>query len=238
MQGVYKIENINNGKKYIGSSKDIEKRFYQHKRELKNKTHHSVKLQHAWSKAKNKDIFLFDVIEVVDDIGALKEREQYYVDLFDAYHSGYNCSLKVDNPRYAKKTLDKKKKASMIPKLREEFNILYDSERFYLRAWSLRKLIDGLYTYSSYNIVLTCMRWFLENYPEPEYSMQLDKVLYGNSKRGNCLWVLYKGQDFAKYDYFNGKVILDKEGTDSIIKYLDSKSMYDKLHHQVRGGIN
>ena len=36
----------------------------------------------------------------------------------------------------------------------------------------------------------------------------------------------------------NGKVILDKEGMDSIIKYLDSKSMYDKLHHQVRGGIN
>ena len=58
MQGVYKIENINNGKKYIGSSKDIEKRFYQHRRNLENKTHHSIKLQHAWSKANNKDIVL------------------------------------------------------------------------------------------------------------------------------------------------------------------------------------
>ena len=46
MQGVYKIENINNGKKYIGSSKDIEKRFYQHRRKLENNydgKHHQVR---------------------------------------------------------------------------------------------------------------------------------------------------------------------------------------------------
>ncbi len=72
MQGVYKIENVNNGKKYIGSSKDIEKRFYQHRRELENKTHHSVKLQRAWSISKNKDIFLFEVVEIVDNVDILR----------------------------------------------------------------------------------------------------------------------------------------------------------------------
>lgn len=238
MQGVYKIENINNGKKYIGSSKDIDKRFYQHKRELSNKTHHSIKLQHAWSKAKNKDIFLFDVVEVVDDINILKDREQYYIDLYDAYHNGYNCSLKVDNPRYAKKNLDKKKKMAMIPALKDEFNALYNPDKFYLRGWSARKFAEGLYSYSSYNIVLTCMKWFLENYPEMEYSMQLDKLIYGNTNRSNCFWVLYKGIDFAKYDYFKGQVILDKEGTCNIVKYLKSKNMYDESHHRVRGDFN
>lgn len=233
MQGVYKIENINNGKKYIGSSKDIEKRFYQHRRDLESKTHHSVKLQHAWSKAKNKDIFLFDVVEVVDDISALKEREQYYIDLFDSYHGGYNCSLKVDNPRYAKKNLDKKKKASMIPVLQNEFNALYTPDRFYLRGWSLRKFANGLYSYSSYNFILTCMRWFLSTYPEPCYKLQV-----GTRSNKTCMWVLYRNTDFATYSYINGKVVLDTDGTNLIINRLKQENNYDEKYHQVRGDIN
>ncbi len=233
MQGVYKIENINNGKKYIGSSKDIEKRFYQHKQELKNKTHHSVKLQNAWSKAKNKDIFLFDVVEVVDDISALKEREQYYIDLFDAYYGGYNCSLKVDNPRYAKKNLDKKRKALMIPVLQDEFNTLYNPDKFYLRGWSLRRFVDGLYSYSSYNLLLTCMGWFLSTYPEPEYKLQV-----GTRSNKSYLWVHYKNIDFAIYKYNKGNIVLVKDGTDETIDRLKRMNLYDEAHHQVRGDTN
>ena len=205
---------------------------------MENKTHHSVKLQDAWNKSKNKDIFLFDVVEVVEGIDTLKDREQYYIDLYDAYYNGYNCSLKVDDPRYAKKNLDKKKRVAMIPAVQEEFNALYTPDKFYLRGWSARKFAEGLYSYSSYKIVLTCMKWFLENYPEVEYSMQLDKLIYGNTNRSNCFWVLYKGQDFAKYDYFKGRVVLDEEGTGNIIKYLSSKNAYNERHHQVRGVLN
>lgn len=233
MQGVYKIENINNGKKYIGSSKDIEKRFYQHKQELKNRTHHSVKLQHAWSKAKNKDIFLFDVVEVVDDISALKEREQYYIDLFDAYYGGYNCSLKVDNPRYAKKNLDKKNKVSMIPMLQNEFNALYTPEKFYLRGWSSRKFVNGLYSYSSYNFILTCMNWFLSTYPEPCYKLQI-----GTRLNKTHMWVHYNNIDFAIYKYDKGKVFLYEDGTNEAIARLKYDGSYDKAHHQVRGDVN
>lgn len=233
MQGVYKIENINNGKKYIGSSKDIEKRFYQHKQELKNKTHHSAKLQHAWSKAKNKDIFLFDVVEIVDDINALKEREQYYIDLFDAYYGGYNCSLKVDNPRYAKKNLDKKNKASMIPMLQNEFNALYTPEKFYLRGWNSRKFANGLYSYSSYNFILTCIKWFLSTYPEPCYKLQI-----GTRLNKTYMWVHYNNVDFAIYKYDKGKILLDKDGTNETIARLKYNGSYDEAHHQVRGDIN
>lgn len=232
MQGVYKIENINNGKKYIGSSKDIGKRFYQHRRKLENKTHHSVKLQHAWSKAKNKDVFLFDVVEVVDDINVLKDREQYYIDLYDAYHKGYNCSLKVDNPRYAKKNLDKKKKASMIPILQNEFNALYTPDRFYFRGWSSRKFANGLYSYSSYNFILTCMKWFLSIYPETCYKLQV-----GTRSNKTCMWILYENTDFVTCSYINGKVILDTDGTNLIINRLKQENNYDGKHHQVRSGV-
>lgn len=233
MKGVYKIENINNGKKYIGSSKDIDKRFYQHRQELKNKTHHSTKLQHAWSKAKNKDVFLLDVVEVVDDISTLKEREQYYIDLFDTYHGGYNCSLKVDNPRYAKKNLDKKKKASIIPELQDEFNVLYTPGKFYFRGWRLHKLIDGLYSYSSYNFVLACMKWFLSTYPESSYKLQI-----GTRSNKYCMWGHYDNIDFATYDYIRGKIVLNIDGTNATLNQLKQENGYDEERHQVRSGTN
>lgn len=231
MRGVYKIENIKNGKKYIGSSKDIDKRSYQHRRELENKTHHSVKLQHAWSKAKNKDIFLFDVIEVVDDISALKEREQYYIDLYDAYHNGYNCSLKVDDPRYAKKNLDKKRKAEMIPSLKDEFNALYTPDKFYLRGWSVRRFAEGTYSYSSYKIILTCMKWFLDTYPEPWYKLQI-----GTHQVQHYMWVHYNNIDFACYKYEKGEVVLCDEDTNMTTAWLKRNDSYNKEHYVVRGG--
>lgn len=45
MAGVYKIINTTNNKMYIGQSINIERRWEEHKEELKNNKHHSYKLQ-------------------------------------------------------------------------------------------------------------------------------------------------------------------------------------------------
>lgn len=90
--GIYKITNTVNGKFYIGSSADIDKRWYDHKRELTLNVHTNPKLQHSWNKH-GKDKFVFDVIEVVDsDQQKLFEREQYYLDTLKPYEReiGYN----------------------------------------------------------------------------------------------------------------------------------------------------
>jgi predicted GIY-YIG superfamily endonuclease len=50
ISGIYYIKNITNNKLYIGSSKDILKRFYEHKRLLRHNKHHSIRLQRAWDK--------------------------------------------------------------------------------------------------------------------------------------------------------------------------------------------
>lgn len=47
--GVYAIINMLNNHKYVGSSKDIKKRLYQHRCKLNNNTHHSVHLQRAFN---------------------------------------------------------------------------------------------------------------------------------------------------------------------------------------------
>lgn len=78
MYGVYKILNRKNGKFYIGSSVDVEKRFSSHKKELIAGTHNNKHLQNAWNKY-GEDSFEFLVIEEVSDINELRNRETYYL---------------------------------------------------------------------------------------------------------------------------------------------------------------
>ena len=48
--GIYEIVNTVNGKRYIGSARDVSKRFKKHRWDLKNGTHHSQILQRAVNK--------------------------------------------------------------------------------------------------------------------------------------------------------------------------------------------
>ena len=76
--GVYKILNNQNNKFYIGSSKNLSKRWTQHKSDLKNKTHINIILQRSWNKY-GEDSFSFEIVEEChQDI--LLNREQHYID--------------------------------------------------------------------------------------------------------------------------------------------------------------
>lgn len=76
--GIYCIENTINGKKYIGSSIHVYKRRNRHFSQLKNNKHKNTKLQMSYNKH-GKDVFIFHVLEFVDDKTKLIEREQYYI---------------------------------------------------------------------------------------------------------------------------------------------------------------
>lgn len=92
--GIYKITNEITGKFYIGSAKDIDWRWYEHKRDLRLKSHCNPKLQHSWN-FYGEDKFTFTILEeVVPDKQKLFEREQYYLDTFKPYMRGmgYNIS--------------------------------------------------------------------------------------------------------------------------------------------------
>ncbi|HHT9147125.1 MAG TPA: GIY-YIG nuclease family protein [Candidatus Wunengus sp. YC61] len=88
--GIYKIENLVNGKVYIGSSVDIKNRWRQHLQCLVKGKHGNRYLQRAWDKygAEN---FKFDIVEKCDS-KILVEREQQFMDFFDACQCGYNLS--------------------------------------------------------------------------------------------------------------------------------------------------
>jgi hypothetical protein len=88
--GIYKIENLINGKIYVGQSVDIEKRWSTHKSELKNHRHYNSHLQKAWNKY-GEENFHFSIVAECD-IGELDQCEIYWISKFNSYKSGYNLT--------------------------------------------------------------------------------------------------------------------------------------------------
>lgn len=108
--GIYKIVNNKTNKIYVGSSKNIEVRIQGHLSNLKNKKHHSVKLQNSYNKHGPKS-FSYEVLEECE-IEDLFVREQHWIDSLDSYHSGYNASESSVYPtnKYSLSILDKNSK--------------------------------------------------------------------------------------------------------------------------------
>jgi len=94
--GVYKIENLVNGKVYIGSSKDIYKRWNEHLNYLHNKKHHSCHLQFSWDKY-GENNFKFEIVEICLNNDHIT-KEQYWIDFYKSYdiNYGYNIRPKAD----------------------------------------------------------------------------------------------------------------------------------------------
>lgn len=103
---IYEIKNNENGKFYIGSTKDVDIRFRAHKNQLNNNTHVNTYLQNAWNKHGEKS-FSFNIIEEVPrDVQF--ETEQGYLDALQPFNSiGYNIATSVVD--FSKRTLQHKK---------------------------------------------------------------------------------------------------------------------------------
>ena len=84
--GIYALINRNNGKRYIGQSRQIEKRRRTHFRLLENNQHFNIHLQRAWNGG---DRFDFEVIEECSK-EYLNDREVYWIQEFNTMVDGYN----------------------------------------------------------------------------------------------------------------------------------------------------
>lgn len=92
-KGIYLIRNTTSGRCYVGSSQNIEGRFKAHRHMLNNGTHHSPSLQRSWNKH-GSAAFVFQIIEIVDDIDDLLAVEQRHIDFLHAADTrrGFNVS--------------------------------------------------------------------------------------------------------------------------------------------------
>jgi len=89
--GIYSIRNKLNNKIYIGSSRNIDQRWYNHKFLLRKGKHHSWRLQKDWNQY-GEENFEFLILEEVADISTILDIEQRYLDKIQSWRRsvGYN----------------------------------------------------------------------------------------------------------------------------------------------------
>lgn len=94
---IYAIENMNTGKRYVGSASNFYSRKKAHLSFLRNKKHQNILLQRSWDKH-GESAFRFIVLEIVQfDRQSLIEREQHWIDALEAADpaKGYNIAPKA-----------------------------------------------------------------------------------------------------------------------------------------------
>lgn len=98
VSGIYAITNTVNGKVYIGSTINFERRWNEHRRALCKSNHENPHLQHSWNKY-GEDTFEFSFLEDVDNIENLVKVEQSWMDKYrEEGRELYNYGLAVTNP--------------------------------------------------------------------------------------------------------------------------------------------
>lgn len=114
ISGVYCIENVVNGKKYIGSSKDLNYRMANHRWDLNKGKHFNYHLQNSWN-FYGCENFEFKIIETCAENQRL-EREQHWINHYITYdyNNGYNKAKLTQCP-------NKLSKEETILKLKQGF---------------------------------------------------------------------------------------------------------------------
>lgn len=92
---IYKITNNINNKIYIGQTiRSLEKRWKEHIFKSKSGTHMNLPLARAIRKYGAENFTISLVEEVADE--ELNDKEKYYINYYDSYHTGYNATLGGD----------------------------------------------------------------------------------------------------------------------------------------------
>lgn len=141
--GIYAIINKKNKKIYIGLSKDIEKRFKEHKRDLKGNYHRNRHLQNSYNKYGIEN-FIFKIMEECLE-SQLNEKEIFWINYFSRKYEMYNIAKGGSSGVIPKKSVKKRNLASA--RTRSTTGVLYVS-----RNKSHRKSRPFLYVYEKDNI--------------------------------------------------------------------------------------
>lgn len=111
-RGVYKIENLKNGKLYIGSTiMTFIKRLSHHISLLRANKHKNKHLQNAWNKY-GEESFKFEIVELCTKEECLI-REQFWLDKLECKIKGYNINPLATGPDLSKETIEKRRQTML-----------------------------------------------------------------------------------------------------------------------------
>lgn len=109
ISGIYTIENLVNGKLYVGYAINIDSRKINHIGKLRTRKHKNQYLQAAWDKY-GEDKFRFEVIEYCDK-EYLHTMEHYWCNILNVHDKKYGYNMRpthpYGNPTHSKETREK-----------------------------------------------------------------------------------------------------------------------------------
>jgi group I intron endonuclease len=123
--GVYLITCTANNRRYVGSSKNIDHRWREHRKCLRSGRHWNVLVQRSWDKY-GADAFEWAVLEEVKDQTQLTAREQHWMDLL---HPEFNLSPLAHRPTRKGRRTSAETRARQAAGNRRYWEGLSDEER-------------------------------------------------------------------------------------------------------------
>lgn len=116
---VYRIENLQNGKSYIGiSCRPVGQRFQEHLSRARCGTRNSR--LYAAIRKYGPDAFRNEVLATTDSESEVREMETIFIKQFDTYENGYNCNLGgvgfLKFPRHIVEKISNAQKGKIISK--------------------------------------------------------------------------------------------------------------------------
>ena len=147
ISGIYKITNTITGEFYIGSSKNVKRRWESHKWPSTWKKHSNSQLYLDMRKYGIEN-FVFEVIEEVEP-GSLKETEQYFIETLKPTYNDRNANgwdierRKEANKEYYKSEKGKESNRKAKNKYQNQL-CCYNNETITLNALFIRFLRKGI----------------------------------------------------------------------------------------------
>jgi len=111
--GIYGIIHVSTSRIYVGSTRDIAKRWGNHRFHLDNNTHKNHYLQHTWNKY-SAEAFEWVILEEIIDLHQLVPIEQKWIDFYHAANPqhGFNICPLAESRLGKKETLEQRKRKS------------------------------------------------------------------------------------------------------------------------------
>lgn len=131
---IYKIQNIENGNCYIGSTIDFYRRIKEHRTHLETNKHHSTILQNSWNKY-GEYCFVFEILEIVKEVDRIAEIEQTYLDEDKPYFNVCKYAYSVKERKQSKETIEKIARSTRKP------IIQYDLDMNFIKEWESGRAI-------------------------------------------------------------------------------------------------
>lgn len=192
MQGIYKIQNKVNGKIYIGQSKNIERRWNEHRKVASRRKSQQKDYPLYQDMGKYSiDKFEFSIIEDCQDLPSdiMTQRESYWIHYYNSINQGYNQTdpLKWMPGDKAWNKLTKEDVLKIIELLQNSQHTQTEIARIFNVADSVISNINTGETYKQENV----------NYPirevqrvKPAYCSNCGKPISIGTKHGMCIQCL------------------------------------------------